>query len=151
MTSEENGKSQRLRRTTYVRCAKVLLLLALLAFTGTCGATESEKPWAWTSASARFDSWDTNSGKGTLSLDHGRVMATLFAPDGSVVYRFNGRLSKGNVVGILEVADTDIGRAAMKGSYEKRSWHGPSAGREALLLEGNALLIGVTRELDSPK
>ena len=86
-----------------------------------------------------------------MSLDHGRVIATLFAPDGSVVYRFKGRLNGGNVAGTLEVADTDIGRAAMKGSYEKISWKGPSGGREVLLLEGNALLIGVTREIDNPK
>ena len=92
--------------------------MALLAITEVCGATEPEKPWVWTSASARFNAWDTNSGTGKVSLDHGRVIATLFAPDGSVVYRFKGRLNGGNVAGTSEVADTDIGRAAMKGSYE---------------------------------
>jgi len=131
--------------------AHICWLLILMAISGVGDARQAVKPWAWTSASARFDAWDKDSGKGEVLIDRDHVVATFLGSDGAVAYRFNGHRTGDDVSGVLEVSDTDLDRISVKGTYKKIVWKGPSGGREVLLLEGGTILIGITREIDNPK
>ena len=105
--------------------------------------------WAWSSASAGFDTWTVENGTGDVVVKAGKIDGTLYDRAGNKRFTISGKISNSRVTLRVIIDASDSGPLELVGTYRKirTDEFADSVGRDFMTLTDGFNFLGLTRNL----
>jgi hypothetical protein len=132
----------------YKNLIKLMVSVLLLVL---CTASfAEEKKWKYFVASTLIDKWEITEGEATVSIKGNNFSADLYL-EGDVQFRVKGTIRNSMIIVKFDASETCLVDYPLKGRYVKNIWKERivgSRGRETIILSGDGIVVGLTREID---
>jgi len=132
----------------YKNLIRLIILVLLLVVCSVSFA--EEKKWKYFVAMSGIDKWSITEGDATVSMK-GNIFAADLYLEGDVQFRVRGTIKNSMISVKFAASETCLVDYPLKGRYVKTIWKEGivgSRGRETIELNGDGIVVGLTREID---